>query len=51
MPFRIRPGRSAALQFSEFYGREAGLEFASGVGFDIEVGSAADGAGGDATSC
>ncbi|MGW6619412.1 hypothetical protein ACWGA0_38925, partial [Streptomyces erythrochromogenes] len=40
-----------AEEISEFYGREAGLEFASGAGFGIEVGSAADGAGGDATSC
>ncbi|MFE1830939.1 hypothetical protein [Streptomyces yangpuensis] len=41
----------SAQEFSEFHGREAGPEFASGAGFDIEVGSAADGAGGDATSC
>ncbi|MFF4419975.1 hypothetical protein ACFY04_04140 [Streptomyces sp. NPDC001549] len=41
----------SAREFTELYGRDLGLEFATGAGFDIEAGSAADGAGGAATSC
>ncbi|MFI1286336.1 hypothetical protein ACH4U5_37185 [Streptomyces sp. NPDC020858] len=41
----------SAREFTELYGPDTGREFASGAGFDIAVGSAADGAGGDDTSC
>ncbi|WP_326590464.1 hypothetical protein [Streptomyces sp. NBC_01294] len=41
----------SARDYVEFYGPGSGQEFASGAGFEIEVGSTADGAGGADSSC